>query len=301
MKSFASAFVLLGVCLSVLGLAAEPPAREPGQRFRDCPTCPEMIVVPHGTFMMGASPSEAGRSDRDTPLHLVGFEKDFAVGMYPVTRAEYANFARQTHDRSSGCELLDGQRRWRVDGRRDWRRPGFKQTDRDPAVCVSWDDAQRYVRWLNSIQPFASYRLISEAEWEYVARAGTHTTFYWGDEADHDFANYGAEQCYPCGVARKGRDRWDYTSPVGSFPPNAFGLYDVTGNVWQWTQDCMHDSYIGAPMNGAAWEAGDCRDRVLRGGSWLDPPRFLRLAERNPWPQDHTDYANGFRIARSLP
>src|SRR5262249_8137000 len=156
---------------------------------------------------------------------------------------------------------------WVTDPARDWRNPGFSQTGRDPAVCVSWDDAQNYIRWLNdevrnkarilNASANGPYRLLSESEWEYVAPAGAETRYYWGREASHKAANYGLEQCFPCGVAKQGKDRWYYTSPVGSFAPNAFGVYDASGNVWQWTEDCMHYTFDGAPDDGSAWTRGE--------------------------------------------
>jgi formylglycine-generating enzyme required for sulfatase activity len=176
-------------------------------------------------------------------------------------------------------------------------------------VCVSWKEAKTYIDWLNTqvnnldvslAKSSGPYRLLSESEWEYAARADTSTPFYWGREANHNSANYGLEQCYPCGAATEGKDRWIYTSPVGSFAPNAFGLYDMAGNVWQWTEDCMHYTYAGAPDNGSVWPDGECKLRVLRGGSWLDPARFITVTLRNPWSPDSRNNANGFRVARSL-
>jgi len=200
-----------------------------------------------------------------------------------------------------GCNYNDG-RRWTLDPRKNWHNPGFPQTGTDPVVCVSWDDAQAYVAWLNTKVTGASgrYRIPSEAEWEYAARHGAETPFYWGPAASHDLANYGAEDCFPCGVAQAGRDRWDYTSPAGAFPPNGFGLYDMAGNVWQWTADCWNETFTNAPRDGSAWTTGECRIRILRGGSWLDPSMFLSIPTRNRWPPDDHNNANGFRVARSL-
>jgi formylglycine-generating enzyme required for sulfatase activity len=145
------------------------------------------------------------------------------------------------------------------------------------------------------------YRLLSEAEWEYAARGHTITPFYWGAKASHDSANYGAEiKCPPCGPLVQGKDRWNYTSPVGSFGPNPFGLYDMSGNVWEWVEDCWHDTYAGAPSDGTAWTQGDCKFRVDRGGSWVDNQQILRLAYRDMDSTGDHDYYSGFRVARSL-
>jgi formylglycine-generating enzyme required for sulfatase activity len=193
-----------------------------------------------------------------------------------------------------------------MDVRRSWNNPGFRQTDSHPVVCVSWNEAHLYLRWLNgkvagSASPESGpYHLPSEAEWEYVARAGSQTPYSWGTEASHDYANYGLEQCYPCGVAQSGKDRWLYTSPGGAFMANAFGLYDTSGNVWQWTEDCMSTGYVGAPTDGSASTSSPCHSHVLRGGSWLDPSKFVRVAIRNPWPADDHNNANGFRVVRAL-
>jgi formylglycine-generating enzyme len=304
-RIFYAGIVILAMSRSSLS-AATPPS-QPGATFQECAQCPEMIVIPSGRFMMGTGPTERGHSSREAPLHEVRITKSFAIGVYAVTRAEYTAFVQQTqYPGHEGCEFLDGQRQWALDKQRSWRTPGFVQTDRDPVVCVNWHDAQAYLSWLNekiasaNVQAGQPYRLPSEAEWEYVARAGTHTTFYWGNEASHEAANYGAEQCYPCGIAKQGKDQWDYTAPVGSFAANAFSVYDMSGNVWQWTEDCMHETFTDAPNDGSSWITPVCYNRVLRGGSWIDPPRFLRLAERNPWSPDHTDYANGFRVVRVL-
>jgi formylglycine-generating enzyme required for sulfatase activity len=161
---------------------------------------------------------------------------------------------------------------------------------RQPAINVSWPDAQRYVEWLSRLTG-RSYRLLTEAEWEYAARAGTATAYYWGDEIGKGNAN-----CDGCG------SEWDskQTAPVGSFAANSFGLYDMAGNVWQWVQDCYHDGYDGAPGDGSAWTEGDCRRRVVRGGSWIDLPRNLRSAIRNWDTSGYRDVDLGFRVGRTL-
>lgn len=283
----------------------------PGVKFRDCPLCPQMIVIPRGEFAMGSLPSNETSDNRESPRHEVVIPKAFAAGIYDVTRAEYQVFAQETNRvQGPGCNVGDPMGRWITDPGKSWRDPGFDQTDSDPVVCVSWQDAQAYVGWLNTkLKPSQAvtdhsdaqpYRLLTEAEWEYAARGGTDTAYYWGKSASHDFANFGLEQCYPCGVEKEGKDQWYYTSPVGSFAPNAFGLYDMLGNVWQWTEDCMHYGYIGAPTDGTVWAGGECKLRVLRGGSWLDPSRFVTVTLRNPWGPENRNHANGFRVARSL-
>jgi formylglycine-generating enzyme required for sulfatase activity len=162
---------------------------------------------------------------------------------------------------------------------------------KQPVIYVSWDDAQAYVAWLSSMTG-KTYRLLTEGEWEYAARAGTTTAYYWGPETGNGNAN-----CRGCG------SRWDHlqqASPVGSFKPNAFGLYDMAGNVWQWVQDCRQENYNGAPAAGTAWTAGSCKDRVVRGGSWAYLPMFVRSAFRGFNPHDLRVYIMGFRVARTL-
>jgi sulfatase modifying factor 1 len=304
--------VLLGVVLLANGAVSRSRGvpSTPGAQFRDCAwDCPEMIVIPAGTFAMGTTRLDIEPDGREGPIHLVTLKKPFAIGVYDVTRDEYAIFVRATgRAAAKGCNVIDSEGRWIMDPERDWRHPGFKQTGHDPVVCVSWEDAQGYIGWLNGKVNFnrsvdGPYRLPSESEWEYAARAGSTTLYYWGDVASHERANYGLEHCYPCGVAKQGRDRWYFTSPVGAFPPDAFGLYDALGNVWQWTADCMHYGFTGAPDDGSPWVADisdACHNRVLRGGSWLDPAILLSIFVRNPWGPNDRNYANGFRVARSL-
>jgi formylglycine-generating enzyme required for sulfatase activity len=272
--------------------------------FRDCRDCPAMIIIPPGRFMMGSPPTEYGRYDVEGPQHLVNIAYAFAVSAYHITVGEYRQFVHVTGRPDDGA-CRGG---WRRDVQLSWNGVGFHQTERDPVMCVSWDDAKAYIAWLNrkvrrslpSAGADGPYRLLTEAEFEYAARAGTATPFYWGPEASHAYANYGLDPC--CGPAREGRDRWLFTSPVGSFPPNAFGLHDMLGNAWTYTEDCWNLNYIGAPNDGSAWKAGDCTVHPARGGGWDDPPRFLRVAAR--WAagksRDSHSPQLGFRVARTL-
>jgi formylglycine-generating enzyme required for sulfatase activity len=186
---------------------------------------------------------------------------------------------------------------WRASGETDWDAPGFAQTDRHPVVGVNWFDAVRYVRWLSEATG-KSYRLPSEAEWEYACRAGTKTAFSFGDTITTDQANYDGNFTYnggPRGEYRRG------TTPVGAFPANPWGLFDMHGNVWEWVQDVVHDNYDGAPLDGSAWdEGGDQARRILRGGSWLYNPRYLRSALRNGFSAALSNDIVGFRIVRDL-
>lgn len=297
---------------------AKPIRFATGQVFRDCPDCPQMVVIPPGRLRMGAPKSEPGTSSLEQPLHWVTIRK-FAAGRFDVTRGEWAAFVRATHRQTQqGC-LFTGRPGDSIDRQGSWSSLGFAQTGRDPVVCINWQDATDYARWL-SRRTGKPYRLLSEAEWEYAARAGTDTPFYWGARADHRYVNYGPETGYGKGVAT-GRDRWIYTSPAGSFPPNRFGLYDMSGNVLEFVQDCL-GTYDTTPQDGSAYTTnvplkltGDladlsgtmsCAYRVARGGDWGDPPEAIRSAFRNfapPPPGQLNDYRSGglgFRVARDL-
>ncbi len=296
--------------LFTMDLGGGPGPRIPvGEVFRDCPHCPEMVAVPAGRFEMGSPSSEEGRDGDEGPVHRVAIPSPFAIGVHEVTRGEFARFISAT-GRSTGdsCWIYeDGG--WVERSGRNWRSPGFSQGDSHPAVCVSWDDAQAYAAWL-SRETGESYRLPSEAEWEYAARAGTRTARYWGESASGQcgYAN-GADAAvkrrdsdWPWAVAECS-DGYARTAPAGSFEPNAFGLHDVLGNAWEWVEDCWHGNYDDAPSNGDAWlggHGGECSRRVLRGGSWNFDPKDLRAAYRVS--VDTGSWLNyfGFRVARTF-
>jgi formylglycine-generating enzyme required for sulfatase activity len=275
---------LLALALAVptLALAGEPPLRE-------CQDCPELVVIPGGRFLMGSPAEEQGRFDSEGPRHPVTV-KSFALGKSAVTVAEFAAFVRESEYEAGACD-------WPL--ATSWRSPGLLQSDQQPVVCVNWRDVQAYIAWLNAKTghgPDGPYRLPSEAEWEYAARAGTSSARWWGEAIGSGNAN-----CNGCGSP------WDnrQLAEAGSFPANGFGLTEMLGNVWQWTNDCWNDSYVGAPEDSRAWRAGDCTRRVLRGGSWSNLPAIIRAAARNSAniaDRDH-DYASytGFRVARSVP
>jgi formylglycine-generating enzyme required for sulfatase activity len=281
-------------------------ASVPGTVFRDCPDCPEMVVVPAGNFTMGSSASEKswaashGESlesvDDESPQHQVSL-RSFALGRYDVTRGEYAALVRETGYPAGDGWGLDSFK-WNKQAGVSWQNPGFSQTERDPVVCASWQDARASISWLNgnmrrlaSTPADGTYRLPSESEWEYAARVGTTTRFWWGDDdgsaAEHAWykGNSGGQ-----------------THPVKSKPANPFGLYNMVGDVWQWTEDCYADSYANAPTDGSPAETGDACLRVDRGGSWFYPAVHLLPAARERNPADYRDIIiMGFRLARTLP
>jgi formylglycine-generating enzyme required for sulfatase activity len=220
----------------------------------------------------------------------------FAVAKYPVTRAQWRAFMAAT-----GRATPQTPCAYALAPQPSWETPGFAQDDRHPVVCVTWGDAQAYAQWL-STRTGQHYRLPSDAEWEYAARAGTTTAYPWGSAASHDNANYGRDTC--CGPAVQGRDRWEYTSPVGSFPPNAFGLYDMHGNVTQWLETCA-DTAERLPIPKGA---RGCTYRYARGGNYDEAPALIRSAAKNLAPPPNapmtleTYRSSGFgvRVARDL-
>ena len=271
-----------------------------GKEFQECDTCPKMVVVPQGTFTMGSPASEEGREDGEGPQHQVTISNPFAVGKYEVTREQFENFVDATgHDASSsGCHTVRRDGEWQLRQQNSWRKPGFSQSKDHPVVCVDWHDAQAYVSWL-SRKTGEQYRLLSESEWEYVARAGTIGPFHFGSTISTDQANYNG-RFTPYGGGTKGVYR-KKTVSVGSFPANRFGLHDVHGNVWELVEDCWHWNYQGAPPDGSAWvTGGDCERRVLRGGSWYNGPELLRSADRKWSVAGFREYLSGFRVVRTL-
>lgn len=290
--------------LAVAADAADPVSRE----FRECPDCPEMVAIPGGSFVMGSPADERGRFDSEGPQRSVAV-RPFALGKYVVTVGEFLTFLRETGYQPVPCNPVL-HLAWKSPGGGMAYSPGLVEPPRWPASCLNWSDARAYVAWLNDkVRRLPSaqattrgkagdgpYRLPSEAEWEYAARAGTTTARWWGEAIGRNNAN-----CNGCG------SRWDGTvlAPVGSFGPNAFGLYDVLGNVWQWVEDCWNESYVGAPGDGRSRTTATCTRRVLRGGSWSNVPAFVRSATRsaaNAEGQDFDYSINaGFRVARNLP
>ena len=287
-KPFSTAATAFLVALSSVSSQgwSQPQDSVVGAQFKDCADCPTMIVIPAGSFTMGSPPHEEERdADEEGPQHTVTISRDFAVGKFEVTRGQYAAFVKETsHRGDDGCRYFSG-REWKTDPSHSWREPGFAQTGDHPVVCVNWDDAKAYLSWL-SVKTGETYRLITEAEWEYAARAGTTTRYHFGDSISSDNANFNRNI--------------GGTVPVGSYAPNAFGLYDMHGNVIEWTEDCWHANYEGAPSGGSAWVDYDCERRMLRGGSWTFGSRGQRSAYRGDIVQESRAYLIGFRAVRTI-
>lgn len=250
--------------------------RRPGEVFRDCPACPEMVVVPAGRFLMGGPEGETGSEANERPVHEVRVPR-FALGRSEVTFDQWAACVDD-----GGCDFMPPDSGW---GRGD-----------RPVINVSWGDALAYLRWLTRTTGHR-YRLPTEAEWEYAARAGTTTRFHTGRCISSQQANFdGRRPAVGCPVSDARRQ----TLAVGSFPPNAFGVFDMAGNVREWTRDCWNDTYEGAPEDGSAWMSGDCSRPVLRGGSWRNSERAVRSANRTRPSGTFNDSETGFRPARDL-
>lgn len=300
-KHFLSGFLVLFLLPSLA--VAEP---VPASSFRDCPDCPEMQVIPAGRFLMGLPETAPARDGDESPQHPVTILR-FALGKYEVTRGQFAAFVRATgHETGENCRVWNGKT-WERQRGRSWRHPGYPQQDDHPVVCVSRHDALAYVRWLGQ-QTGLPYRLASEAEWEYAARAGTTTAAFWGDDpARACAAANGMDQTGKAQVPNVDwaslacQDGYAYTAPAGRFLPNAFGLHDMLGNVSEWVQDCYHDNYQQAPADGRPLEDAQCFRWVTRGGGWESYPRALEATNRNGILPTAQDDALGFRVARSLP
>ncbi|MDP1636461.1 MAG: formylglycine-generating enzyme family protein [Gallionellaceae bacterium] len=303
--------ILIIVALFWMLWTAQAHAAEPGKTakpmsaFRDCQGCPEMVVIPAGSFDMGSGIGEVDREDDEGPVHKVMIAA-FALGKTEITRGQFAAFVKSTNYQAiDKCWTLENGRFEKRSGRY-WRDLGFLQNDSHPAACINRDDANAYAKWL-SHKTGNKYRLPTEAEWEYAARANTRTARFWGDDP--------AKACTYANVADKtaeaqaGASSWSvhkctdgyaYTAPAGHFRANRFGLHDMLGSLWEWTGDNYHSDYDGAPASGKAW-LGKEKKYVIRGGSWNNGPTRVRAAKRGRSEPADRFSTIGFRLARSLP
>jgi formylglycine-generating enzyme required for sulfatase activity len=279
---------------------------------------PAMVVIRPGHFQMGASVTDTESDPDENPQHSVTIPQPFAISRCEITVSQFKQFIKDTGYQTTaekadsdgkikGCNILNAETKtgeWKSD--RNWNNPGIDQNDQHPVVCVSWQDAQHYVNWLSQ-RTGALYRLPTEAEWEYAARANTQSPRYYPADTQCIYAN-GADQKAINIIPQDDtiascEDGYVYTAPVASFTENAFGLFDMLGNVYEWTLDCYHDNYRNAPYDSSAWLEADhdnCGQRVIRGGSWRSNPMNLRSAYRD---RDYSDVASinlGFRIVRTL-
>ena len=266
----------------------------------------EMVEIPAGSFQMGSNEGD----DDEQPVHGVNLPA-FKIGKFEVTVGQFRKFveasayrtdAEQNTGGNEGCYAYKGGDDFGWQAGTNWRDPGYQQSDNHPVVCVSWNDANAYIDWLNR-ETAANFRLPSEAQWEYAVRSGSTSQYYFGNSGDSlcnfgNIADESAKQHFSGWSVDSCNDGAVFTAEVGRYYANAFGLYDMSGNVWEWTQDCWNNSYNGAPVNGSAWNSGDCSKRVLRGGSWLNIAPWPRSANRSLSPRDYRDLNIGFRLAK---
>jgi formylglycine-generating enzyme required for sulfatase activity len=269
-----------------------------GSVFKDCPTCPEMVIIPPGAFVMGSPVTEKGR-DADEGQHAVKIGYSFAVSKAPITWNQWDECVR-----GRACDGASVEAALRLD--RDGK-PIKNYVDHvrgnHPVAGISWRDAQDFIRWLNRKTGKEKYRLLSESEFEYAARAGSTTVYGWGNEPSHEYANYGKDEAQGLGGKAEGRDKWEESiSPVCSFPANAFGLCDMYGNVYQWVEDCYETNGARLPADGSAVKSGNCSVRGFRSNSFMSSEKTLRSANRAyvyaPDTRGHSYL--GFRVAKTL-
>ncbi len=278
------------------------PQHQPGATFTDCETCPNMVVIPTGSFLQGAPENETDHIQNEGPQHNVTISYPLAVGVAEVTRGQFSSFVSDAGYKGSDCWIYDGD--WKKQLSSNWLSPGFTQDDNHPVTCVSWNDAKAYTRWLTT-KTGRKYRLLTESEWEYVARGGTTTARQWGNAPDSacqsaNVADNTSATNYPGWNVHNCDDQFIHTAPTATFEANLFGLYDTLGNVFEWVDDCWSDNYIGLSADGSARVDGECDKRVLRGGSWYSRQIFVRSAYRNRFSPDHRSSSFGFRVAREL-
>lgn len=271
----------------------------PGSMFRDCPTCPLMTVLPSGEFEQGTAEG-AGTLSFEKPAHLVGIVYPLAAGVNEVTAGEFAEFDKEYPRERQGCATFDGE--WAQRNGENWKSVA-RQNPAYPVTCVSWQDAVDYAAWL-SLRTGSTYRLPSASEWEYLARAGQPGTPWRknaaGACANANVADRAATQTFPGFQTFDCMDGFAQAAPVGSFLPNAFGLADTLGNVFEWTQDCWRDDYSNAPTDGSAVLEGNCAEREARGGSWFTNPDFVRPEYRNRFDAGYRSSSLGFRLIREI-
>jgi formylglycine-generating enzyme required for sulfatase activity len=273
-----------------------------GEIFRDCPTCPLMKVVPPGRFMQGSAVADPDAQPFEQPQHPVTIGYPFGLGVYEVTVGEFREFVDGTRRKITGCTVYDGS--WHERPDLSWSDVGYPQSSTHPVACVSWRDARDYTTWL-SHKTGRHYRLASASEWEYAARAGSAAPRPWGIDTEAacksaNVADLSAAERYPGWKVHQCNDGYVYSAPVGSFAPNAFGLYDMLGNVFEWVQDCWHPDYHGAPGDGSPWLTGDCSQHDMRGGSWFTTPSYVSVAARNRFEEGYRSNSVGFRLVREI-
>jgi formylglycine-generating enzyme required for sulfatase activity len=317
-------YLILATLLACVGLTlaayAAPASSTSGKPFHDCANCPEMMPLPAGSFTMGTPVDVELRSGmpkpqtgKASPVHQVTFAKGFAMGIYPVTVAQFRQFVEENGYRTSeSCvsqHMSDGHFIYEDTLGATWRNPGFSQGDNHPVVCVSGEDAEAYAAWLSN-KTGHHYTVPNEAQYEYALRAGTTSIYYWGDQRDARACEYSNQPDLDQAAAMAGapsgpeyrfqcHDGYAWTSPVGHYKPNAWGLYDMQGNIWEWTSDCLNNNYEGAPADGSTWRSGDCDGRMSRGGSYGNAAFSTYAGVRAPRYVGYVGHSWGFRVVRN--
>jgi len=286
-----------------VAMAPPPPVSSvPGTLIRDCPTCPQMTVLRVGRFKQGSAYDDRVALPSEKPQHIVLMRQPFAMSTTELTVANFHEFVDATKRELRGCEVYDGE--WHNKPDAYWNEPGFTQSAEQPVTCVSWKDAVAYADWLSK-KTGHRYRLPSASEWEYAARSGSEASLPWGTTGqgackNANVADRSAARRYPKWSVFACNDGYVNTAPVGSFKANAFGIDDMLGNVLEWTQDCWHDDYSKAPIDGSARMDGDCGEHELRGGSWFSSVAFVRPAYRNHAATDYRSSSIGVRLVREM-
>ena len=284
--------------------------------FQDCEVCPRMVEIPPGSIFIGSYPEEIGRKNAERDRITASLDYSYAMAETEVTLEQYRAFVEETNHHQEkayykgkllvGCNYYDGKSYGYIAGH-NWKNPGYPQREDAPVVCVSWSDATAYAAWLSK-KTGRTYRIPSTVEFEYASRAGTSTPWFWGNDPDKacEYANVGdrafANQ-YPSRPSFSCTDGYVYTASVKKFKPNPFGLYDIIGNAWEWTNDCFHEDLSDAPVDGSSWEeegSGDCTFRTPKGGSWISGIAWSRAAVRSRDGANYRSFMLGFRVAAEV-
>lgn len=315
----------VGFALFLGVTAVQSEAEEIGAVLKDCADCPEMVVIPSGQFIMGTADSEVGRLPNEGPQRQVTISRPFAISRYEVTVGQYRQFSEETRRgvRNNSCVVVTGLRGGEPVNGKSWEDPNYEQGEDHPVVCISWYDSRDFIEWLAE-KTRKPYRFLTEAEWEYAVRAGSSTRYSFGNDENElcDYANVPDVTAKVEIGSNQGWSPWKYvecndgygvqSSPVGSYKPNAFGVYDGHGNTWEWVEDCYYDSFYGAPKDGSARVSGDDCVHVVRGGSLSAPVAASRSAMRFAGetelrgpaaakaPKEWHNFNLGLRVARDL-
>lgn len=314
MKKFGAAILVAAIALTPAfpSLAQDP---EP-QTFKDCEDCPEMVIIPAGSVMIGSYETEAYWRKRERPRQKATIAKPFAMAKTETTLASFRKFMAETNhaqppmvykgETFEGCNYFDGTRYGYVRNH-NWNNPGYPQRENAPVVCVSWADAAAFAKWVSQ-KAGRTYRVPSSVEFEYAMRAGSETPWTWGTDPSKacEYANIGDQtfgRAYPLRDTFNCNDGYQYATRVGQYKANAFGLHDMLGNAWEWSNDCWHEDLTNAPLDGSSWleeDGGQCTVRTPKGGGWTSAPSWARASARSPDGHQYRSFMLGFRLAADV-